>query len=387
MSRDFRYLHCLLDDKFIDGAISLFDSDARVENDYVLFQTEKNTDGILRIRNPKATKDSIDNFLTRVINYDVVVLHDLKALPLDIIARIPASIKVVWLMWGFDFYNNQICDINLYYRYTRNSQFLRLFLGYLKDKTVFWTKEKRKYNDALSRVDYFSGVFPYEYNLLKQLKHYPRIKAKPIDFYYGSTDFFVPEEPSAEIKNNYRNIIIGNSADLCNNALDVFELINNVLDVTALEHIIVPLSYGGNPGYISKVKKSGYSRWGEKFDPLDKYLPLSEYLSLVSNCKSAVFFHERQQASDNVFLQLLYGARVFMSESSQMYQFLKNQGYRVFSLRKDVSLINDPLPYEDVMINRRLLSNNYSSSKLVERVIRMNNEVVKDIDHISMVLS
>ena len=373
-----RYLHCLLDDKFIDGAISLFDSDTCINNDYVLFQSNSNC-AIQRIKNPKASKDSINNFFNRVVEYDVVILHDLKCLPLEIIAKIPKPIKVVWLMWGFDFYNNQICDINLYHDVTCNSQFFRLKLGYIRDKVMLWYNGKRLYENALNRVDYFSGVFPYEYNILKHLKNYPDIKAKPLDFYYGSTDFFIPENPSLELNNNHRNIIIGNSADLCNNALDVFEIIEDVLNVSDIDHIIVPLSYGGNPEYISKVKKSGISKWKNRFKPLDKFLPLDEYLLLISNCKSAIYFHERQQASDNVFLQLMYGARVFMSETSLMFQYLKKQGYKLYSLQKDLSLINEPLPYEEVMVNRRLLSENYSSSKLIERVIKMNHEILRDI--------
>lgn len=374
-----RYLHCLLDDKFIDGAITLFDADNSIENDYVLFLPDNNTSGIQRIKSPKASTDSYKNFQKKVHGYDVVILHNLRSLPLEAIANIPEPIKVVWLMWGFDFYNPQICDIPLFYPNTKKARTWLNNLERIRRKIVFLSKEKKQYEHALYRIDYFSGVFPYEYELLKQLKRYPQIKAKPLDYYYGSTKFFIPEEQNLELKNNHTNIIIGNSADPCNNTLDVFETINEALDVRDIEHIIVPLSYGGNRQYIAKVKKSGNIKWGRKFEPLDKFLPLDDYISSISNCKCAIFFHERQQASDNVFMQLLYGARVFLSETSLMYQYLKKQGYRLFSLQNDLSLINEPLTYEEVMINRRLLSENYSSSKLIERVIKMNQEIIRNI--------
>ena len=375
-----RYLHCLLDDKFIDGAISLFETDDSVKNDYVLFHTDAKSYSIQRIKNPVVVVDSLSNFLKKVIDYDVVILHDLKSLPLNLIAAIPEPIKVVWFMWGFDFYNNYICDIRLLHPVTYKSRFLSNMLGYLRDKVDYWCKKRKLYDRALTRIDYFSGVFPYEYNLFKGLKHYSSIKAKPLDFYYGSTDFFIPEAPSLDLNNKHINIIIGNSADICNNTLDVFEEIRDVLDVSDIEHIIVPLSYGGNRSHISLVKKTGFSMWGQKFKPLDKYLPLEEYLSLISNCKSAVFFHERQQASDNVFLQLLYGARVFMSESSLMYQYLKDKGYILFALQKDAKLINKPLSYDEVMINRSLLSKNYSSKRIIERVLEINRELLHDFE-------
>lgn len=375
-----RYLHCLLDDKFIDGAISLFEADNSIENDYVLYSPIEGDGKPQRIKNPAASVDLTSNFLNKVTDYDVVILHNLKSLPLDLIVTIPEPIKVVWLMWGFDFYNSQICDIKLHYPLTYKSRFWQNKIGALKNKTIFLCKERKLFERALNRIDYFSGVFPYEYNLLKQLKNYPLIKAKPIDFYYGSTDFFIPEVPSVELKNTHRNIIIGNSADLCNNTLDAFELIKDELDISEIEKIIVPLSYGGNPKYISSVKQSGHAKWGDKFEPLDNFLPLDVYLSLICNCKSAIFFHERQQASDNVFMQLLYGARVFLSDTSLMYQYLKDQGYKIYSLQKEVNLINEPLSYEEVMINRKLLSDNYSSSKLVERVKIMNQEIARDIN-------
>ena len=368
-----------MDDKFIDGAISLFDSDENIENDYVLFLPDKSDYKIQRIKNPKATTENICNFQKKTSDYDVIVLHDLKCLPLNEIADIPEKKKVVWLMWGFDFYNTQICDIKLLQPVTYKSRFFLNIYGYIKEKTTYLLKDRRLYERALNRIDFFSGVFPYEYDLFKSLKRYPDIKAKPIDYYYGSTDFFIPEEPSIELYNNHQNIVIGNSADICNNTLDVIEIIKDILDIAHIEHIIVPLSYGGNPNHISRIKKEGLLNWGEKFTPLDTFLPLEEYLSLISNCKSAVYYHERQQASDNVFLQLLYGARVFMSESSLMYQYLRDQGYRIFTLQRDVNLINEPLSYDEVMVNRRLLSQNYSSSKLVERVRKMNIIITQNI--------
>ena len=107
--------------------------------------------------------------------------------------------------------------------------------------------------------------------------------------------------------------------------------------------------------------------------PLDAYLPLNEYLQVVSNCKVAVYFHERQQASDNVLMQLMYGARVYMSETSMMYKYLKSMGFYIYSLQEDKDDINLPLTKEQIITNREILCNHYSSSKLIERIKVMNN--------------
>ena len=137
------------------------------------------------------------------------------------------------------------------------------------------------------------------------------------------------------------------------------------------------MSYAGTKNYNSKISKTGANLWGAKFLPLNDYLPLKEYLEIVMNCRTAIFFHERQQASGNVFLQLLYGARVFMSNTSLMYQYLKTMGFYIYSLQEHSDLINNSLEKDKVFVNRKLLSDNYSSSKLIQRVISINVELRK----------
>lgn len=368
------YLHCIIDEKFLDGAISLFETDKRVNNTYALFQ-EGNVDKDFKFLKSNIAKcfDTKD-FLEIVQDYNVVVLHSLTSLPLSLIAKIPQSIKVVWLMWGADFYNYEVCNMRLLYPLTKKALSFRNYLGILKTKLLYPFR-KTQYSKVLNRIDYFSGVFPYEYNLFVNLPRYPGIKAKSIDFYYGSTEFFIPEQPNGDFTNLHYNIIVGNSADPRNNTIDAFRLIEKYLDSNSIENVIVPLSYGNNKVFKNNVKKLGRHLWNEKFKPLDSYMPLQDYLNLVSNCVSAIFFHERQQASDNVLMQMLYGARVFMSETSLMFKYLKEQGFIIFSLQKDAEKISTPLSNEEVMKNRQLLSQNYSSSKLIEKIRIMNDTI------------
>jgi len=367
------YLHCLKDEKFLDGAISLFEEDKSVNNTYILFVNNPLDYTFKYIKSPLAKKNSIDLFLEIVNQYETVVLHSLTSIPIDFIPQIPKRIKVVWLMWGFDFYNSRVYPQKLLHRLTYNCLSLHDQLKIRLSSFVFHITDEHKYQQALYRVDFFSGVFPYEYSLLLSSSRYPGIKAKQVDFYYGSTDFFIPEEPSRIINNLHSNIIVGNSADPTNNALDAFELMYSKLDINVIEKVIVPLSYGNNERYIAEVKETGKRLWGNRFEPLESYIPLDDYLSLISNCRVAVFFHERQQASDNVLMQLLFGARVYMSETSEMFQYLKREGYHIYSLQRDLEMINTLLSDEEVIENRALLSKNYSTSKLVERVIRMNS--------------
>lgn len=66
-----------------------------------------------------------------------------------------------------------------------------------------------------------------------------------------------------------------------------------------------------------------------------------------------------------------------MSNTSLMYQYLKTMGFYIYSLQEHSDLINNSLEKDKVFVNRKLLSDNYSSSKLIQRVISMNVELRK----------
>ena len=82
----------------------------------------------------------------------------------------------------------------------------------------------------------------------------------------------------------------------------------------------------------------------------------------------------RTGGADNIFIQLLYGARVYMSENSAV----KSIGLKVFSIQSDLNLFNEELSDEDVITNRKILSSYYSSSKLIERIKKINDILIKD---------
>lgn len=146
-----------------------------------------------------------------------------------------------------------------------------------------------------------------------------------------------------------------------------------------MEKIIIPLSYGGTESYKKVVIDEGVSLFGDRMMPLQSFMPLDKYTRIMSNCKTAIFFHNRQQASDNVFLQMIYGARVFMSNKNLMFQYLKSKGLKIYSLQDDAKLLTEPMEVEDVLINRKYLSENYSSNSLISRITEINKILIKSI--------
>ena len=157
--------------------------------------------------------------------------------------------------------------------------------------------------------------------------------------------------------------------------MDVLKAISGI-EIDKEAKIIIPLSYNAKTYYVKQVESIAEKLAPGQVVSLRKFLPLDEYLSLISNCKTAVFAHERQQASDNIFMQLLYGARVYMSETSAAYTYLKKIGLNVYSLQSDLYLFNKEMSDKDIMTNRAILSSLYSSSKLTERVKKINTVLI-----------
>jgi len=372
-----KILHCVTDDKFIDGAISLFEQDNRVTNIWCHFVQEPK-ERLQLIKNKQVLVSPFAELNVYAHQCDVIILHSFEALPIEQMEKLPKDKKIIWFGWGHDMYEGRtpIMPIELYLPQTQ-----KIHDELYGPKTVMkrikrWIRVnvmKKPYSRIIPRIDYFSGVFPYEYELLQQKQ--PIFKGKKLDFYYASTDFFIKDACPHEITNSRQNIIIGNSAHITNNHVDAIDWVAEYVHVADDCKVILPLSYGSEENYANRVKKYAKSRLGDNAYVLDSYLPIDEYWALVSNCKIALYPHIRQQASDNIFYQLMSGAKVYMTKKSLAYSYLKQLGLVVFSLEDDITTVDEALSDADVVKNRLILTNLYSVSKQIERVHNIITEL------------
>lgn len=179
-------LHCCIDDKFIDGAISLFEEDKQANNIYAIITSKKQTK-YQYIKYKSIINLQTYDFLEYIQSekFDAIYLHSLFCIEdLSLIKQIPTQIKVIWLSWGYDTYsyNYPLIKTNLYEPITRrfiNKKVLsRLYT--IKELLSYQVFRKSEHLNAIKRIDFYSGVFPYEYDLIKA--SLPEFKAIPIDF-------------------------------------------------------------------------------------------------------------------------------------------------------------------------------------------------------------
>lgn len=362
------------DEKFIDGVIECQDlTTITAEHEYVVV-SDSNYD----FRYISKYKNRVKYISPlRFLSYleekkiDAVFLHSFCVLSSSLIVKIPLNIKVFWFSWGYDIYNfplsRPFVRLSLYGDKTSRILPQKRFSlkSIIKELIGFRKKETNIQYKALNRIDYYSGVLEYEYELLKSNSEF---RAKPVSYQYSNLSILFAEVDEKVYDGN--NILIGNSGNQCNNHVDIIQYLQNV--EIKRRKIYMPLSYAGVPEYISKVKSFYEKSFGGSFAPLDTFIPYNEYLNLISSCSVAIFAHERQQAIGNINMALQNGCKVFLSETNKVYGFYKSLGIVLFSLQSDLSQVelDTPLTKEQVMNNKQILHSRYCKETYMNNLMK-----------------
>lgn len=365
MTNKTRILHLAMDEKFIDQAYRVFEEVAPGDNDIFLYAQSA----------PKYTKTPATRVFSRTVEflgmpaaelseYGLIVVHSLHQAWWKTILNAPVSIPVLWLGWGYDYYDlidadggglllsqtrratqqHRVGGIGL--RARLEQLFKRIFLGLTKEAVI-------------GRVDYFSPVLSSEYHKVEQAKAWKKFP-RHIRWNYGNLeDDFIKGFEAAVTSGS--NILVGNSAAPTNNHLEAFELLSGMAESEGRQ-IIVPLSYG-LPDYRALIVEAGEKAFPAHFLPLTDFMPISEYVGIISSCSHVVMNHVRQQALGNIVIMLYLGAKVFVREESPVYSFFRSQGAYIFSvqdLEKNPSLLSAGLQPEEARKNREVVTECWS---------------------------
>ena len=124
-------------------------------------------------------------------------------------------------------------------------------------------------------------------------------------------------------------ILVGNSADPRNEHIDTLER----LAPFAKENIriVAPLSYG-RKRYADSVIREGQRLFGDKFEAITDFMPLDDYVRLLSQVDIAVFNHRRQQAMGNIVSLLGLKKKVYLRSDITSWEFLRGLGVAVFDI-------------------------------------------------------
>lgn len=291
--------------------------------------------------------------------YEAIMFHFLTPLKAWFAILSSRKPKLVWFIWGGDYYNS----INNLRKDLYEPETKKLIKKHITHKwltreilvpTFLFIFNPVKY--VIGKINFSAPVFFEEYELLRPY-------FKPDNTYLPFTYAVIePKEISIpEIRNN-RNILLGNNSWPTNNHLDILYLLTrfNLED----RKIITPLSYGSRI-YRSQVIKNCPKEIRNNFFPISSFLPKDEYLLLIHSCNIAILNYNRQQGIGNVIELLANGCKIYINENTTTWTFLKRIGATVYSIQKDLSPKNpevfSPLSDEIIIKNKKVIEEEYSS--------------------------
>lgn len=269
-----------------------------------------------------------------------IVFHSMPHHSQHLIKHIPHDKKIVWLGWGYDYYDNLLK--NLYPKGLTLPKTAELFRALahkksirerLHNKTLWeiaraikrkistWPRtSKNRKKTLLGRVDYFIPVLESEYEMAKADN--PWLNAIYLPWNYGTVeDDFINSEP---LYCTGENILVGNSAASENNHIETFEFIKENFHIST-KRIFCPLSYG-DPDYAQAVANTGRAYFGENFVPLMEFIDKQEYIKLLTTCGYVFMNHIRQQALGNICILMMAGAKIYLNSDNPLYSWLKQRG-------------------------------------------------------------
>lgn len=379
-----KILHLTTNSKFIQRAYDMFEYVFPGKNHVMMLRTESTDyDSYENIDDLEYIKfyDVINPlFIRKLDNYDFVILHSLTPSWTKLVNKSPANIKFSWIGWGYDYYDLIVdSEDDLLLPETKklvhdlkkknNDMIKTQIVNIIKwpARKILFDNNKIK---AISKIKSFSPVLYDEYFLLQNngtIKKLP----KYMPWNYGNINTMFSKYSEGNVEGN--SILVGNSAVVTNNHLDVFNLLKT-LDIHDRE-IIVPLNYGDPEyEYRDSILKIGNSMFGDKFNPLLKFMPMDEYIRTIKKCPFVIMNQIRQQALGNILIMLYMGAKVFLNEKSPVYTFLYREGaviYTIQELEYNKKLLDTYLSREDVQTNISVIEKHFSEQAAHEKTKKL----------------
>jgi dTDP-N-acetylfucosamine:lipid II N-acetylfucosaminyltransferase len=179
-------------------------------------------------------------------------------------------------------------------------------------------------------------------------------------FLYPSNYFheLTPLGEHSDKSNKKLVVMVGNSAHISNDHIPALEKLEAVKHQIS---IICPLSYG-NKKYGAKVKAKGQAIFKDDFQPLEGFLPLLEYLQILSKVDVAIFNNWRQQGVGNIINLVGLGKTVYLRSDTTTWNMLKQIGVVVFDFCEFNRL--QLLSHEERQSNIRIIKETFNEETL-----------------------
>lgn len=290
---------------------------------------------------------------------------------------LPVEIIKIFTCYFYYFYNSN--KIILHHKELRLYVFLFIFRNFLKK--TYWgiwgidgDKEKKGvFNGIIKKIEFyvrsnFKGYITQvkgDYEIIKQRTN---CRGKYYDCFMYPSNLY-KEIPLKEYKKEDIFIQVGNSAQDCNNHLEIFEKLKPYKDKKI--KIFCILSYG-DEGNKDNIIRKGKEIFEDKFIPVVDFMKFDEYMEFLLKIDIAIFAHDIQKAVGNITSLLSMKKTVYLKERVTTYDMLKDLGVKVKSFDK----FEDLEKFDDKILkkNKEIIKERFSEKRLIEDLNKIFND-------------
>jgi len=337
MDQPIKAVHIFTDSKFIPWVKSSFALHAW-ESTFIVLQASSSTvkhsgNDVIYVQMDKDWKKKV---LTIIDSSQIVFHYFLDNHKATLVLKSSDRAIHCWCFYGAEIYQQTpLFRDMLYGPVTRKFLWLLPEIMYrVKLRSFYYRIFKREIpplellQQAIKKISGILWYVPEEIEFINT-----RIKLPPwYNFQFFSFSDIIPD-PEARCIVGSQKILVGNSATIENNHLDVLA---GLQKAQSNEYSVsLPMTYGMFPRYKAMVKKKFSKALKAHVFFLENHMPLEEYYAFLSEHPTAVFLHHRQQALGNVLYMLYIGAKVYLSRDNIIVQWLRNNQVRVFIFEEE----------------------------------------------------
>jgi hypothetical protein len=290
-------------------------------------------------------------------NYDWVIFHSAPFKLARTIKKISKNSRTIVQFWGGDYSAVLTPQSKLYLPRTKQ-EFWRewkkenLSISFIRYRWYLakGAFRRSRYLDALSLCHHL--CFLAGESELKGLPSHLKAKCATWHVNYSSgneMDWSVPFSSDYDSS----NILVGNSATLTNNHVDIIELLSKMPN--NLNQIFLPLSYG-----ITEVQKRvntiAAKKLGERARPLINFMPRKDYYELLDSVGFVIMGHLRQQALGNLQWAFFTKRTVYLWQDSVLFEHFSKMDFVIRSIDSIEELGLIGLNAEEAEKNKLLVS-------------------------------
>lgn len=374
MSSNKKILHIFDAAIISQSTIELFEN-LDFKQRYVVISSEQEkwedfTKKIKNIRLIDPENQDVVRVLTEEIKAaDIIFTQALSYEKAKAIKQVKDTSKVfIWGLWGYGLYN--------FVNYMKKDSSSEEFKTKLETNTSFIDKIKEYYTfhyvykKAIQKIDICLFLLESDFNLLGSVIDH---KAKWRTACYQTMDNLIGGGKDFKITGN--SILLGNSSTPSNRHKVVFEELKKAENLG--RKVITPLNYGDQE-YKKQILELGKNAVGENFQPLTDFMPLEEYTSIIQDCSHVIMAHKRQQGFGTIMTVIYGGAKLYLSETSPFYTWLKELGVAVYSIEnKLLTELKIELSDELKEANKEVVSQYLSEITILQKLKEVMDESIQ----------